>query len=155
MSKRKWVPVEIADEFRLLCADFFHWRALTVYVGGPQDDERRLRHDYLVSLASEPQVATIDLRVQVEGGLLSHIDLEVAVEQIWEASAHEPPPTCWAMRTLILRAMLARRDSDLRSRLIERAKAALQQARRDAEPPELWAPVADLVERVVTNSGES
>ncbi|KIG19580.1 hypothetical protein DB30_00089 [Enhygromyxa salina] len=47
-----WVPVELADEFRRLCVDLFQWRALTVYVDGPQHDIRRLRHDYLVSLVT-------------------------------------------------------------------------------------------------------
>jgi hypothetical protein len=47
-----WIPVEFADEFRRHCVDLFHWRSLTVFIEAPADEEQRMRHEYLVALAS-------------------------------------------------------------------------------------------------------
>lgn len=85
--------------------------------------------------------------------LLGPRERESATEKIWEASADEPPPTRWAMRTLVLRTTLGARDRSVRSQFIERAKHALQQAQRDAESPAEWAPVAELLERVDEGDG--
>jgi hypothetical protein len=66
-----WIPLESADEFRRLCVDLFQWRALTVYVDGPEHDPRRMRHAYLVALATAELNPTasrlLELSVQVEG----------------------------------------------------------------------------------------
>jgi hypothetical protein len=78
---------------------------------------------------------------------------EAVIERIWEASDNEPSDTRWAMRTLVLRATLARHNRNLQVRFVQRAKDALEQARRDAEPPELWAPVAGLVEHAASEFG--
>jgi hypothetical protein len=81
---------------------------------------------------------------------LSPRDCETVVERIWEASDNESSPTRWAMRMLVLRATLVRYDRNLRMRFLVLAQDALEQARRDAEPPEFWTPVADLVEHMET-----
>jgi hypothetical protein len=86
-------------------------------------------------------------------GFMPPRELEAAAERIWQASDREPSPARWAMRMIVLRAILVRQDRNLRSRFIERARDALQRARRNVEAPELWAPVADLVERMEGGSG--
>ncbi len=60
-----WIPAELADEFRRLCVDLFQWRTLTAYVNDPGDEEKRVRHDYLVALASISSKVD-ELQVQVE-----------------------------------------------------------------------------------------
>lgn len=120
------------------------------YFSGLWLAEQEPTPDGLANYAADPawQLPTLHAL-----GFLSPRDLQPAVECIWEASGREPTPTRWAMRVLVLRATWARRDPDLRKRFIELAKDALRQARRDAEPPELWAPVVDLVERMEANAG--
>lgn len=80
-------------------------------------------------------------------------ELERVAAQIWDISAEQPPLTRWAMRALVLRRALAHADRGVRLGFIARAKAALQQAQREGQSPELWASLDELLERAEEASG--
>ncbi|MFO7565446.1 MAG: hypothetical protein R6X02_22585 [Enhygromyxa sp.] len=78
--------------------------------------------------------------------LLPSRELETAFEQIWGRADTLPAPQRWSVRRVALEGALQTTNSQLRERIVHQGLEALDQARRDAEPPGLWKPLAELFE---------
>jgi hypothetical protein len=79
--------------------------------------------------------------------LLSPRELEATFEQIWKAADAAPLAERWAAREVAIEGGLQSASPRLRSQILERGRATIEQARRDREQPQLWTRVAELLER--------
>jgi hypothetical protein len=78
--------------------------------------------------------------------VLPNTELELAFEQLWRRADTLSPPQRWIVRRVALEGALQTSSPRLRMQLLDRGFEAIEQARRDAEPSELWTPVAELLD---------
>ncbi|HLT37337.1 MAG TPA: hypothetical protein VK034_13685 [Enhygromyxa sp.] len=78
--------------------------------------------------------------------LLHPTELEAAFEQIWKTADTLPSQQRWTVRRVALAGALQTTNSRLREQLLDRGFAAVDQAQRDGESPELWRPIAQMLD---------